>query len=669
MTNPTTPNNSTSHSELVNALTADLTRLALSKIALDQYLPNHAEILKKYLQPTGYVYYMRTGPETFQPVLHFQPNSLLQHITQQTPGEIPFFNAIQHVSQTQQPLTLLTQTTAASETQFPNPTPFDHFFSPFILKDQVLGIIHCWTPTSPDTETPTATLLQETTHAIGSFLKSSQIEELNFESARLRTYSYLLDQLCGNFDLENISLILVNYARETIGCERVCLFTPKKQLPINDPNFIEQLSTQVFRINAVSGLKKAHPRSELAVLLSQTTQHIVAQSFIDPNPNGLPHIIERYIQPNNPHSDQAHQYFKITAMNWATAIPLITRDQKACGLLLFEGRKASNLLISSLMRLKNLVQAIGPVIDTSLSWKKNWTLILVNKWSSFFKRNPKKERKKIGITTGLFFAALFIICIFPLPYYVTGEATLHPENVIILPAQRQASVAKTYVQTGQYVHSGEKLLELDTQDVESQLNAVQQEYYRLTAQANNARAAGNEGQMHLFLSEATTVDAHIQKLETDIKKSTLLAPFDGSIIGPSNLNQLRGRIVQTGQELIKLANLQKWIIRTSIRQQDLIQVEKYLLKHNNIEATLNLLALPTETFHFAINTPNQFSFSSAGSLNEFDYFITGSLTIDRTIGTALKAGYKGKTKIYLGWQPIAYQLFRDFKEYLQGKFF
>src|SRR5690606_21031688 len=121
--------------------------------------------------------------------------------------------------------------------------------------------------------------LKRTCGEVELYLKARRLSDISQEVTRLSTYSRLLEELTGDLDLESVSWNIVNYAREAVSCDRVCLFVAKDYE--RNPQGRDGLDYE-FELFACSGLKRPHPRSEQAVILQRVAQKLTQLSLSNP---------------------------------------------------------------------------------------------------------------------------------------------------------------------------------------------------------------------------------------------------------------------------------------------------------------------------------------------------------------------------------------------------
>ena len=283
---------------LANDISARLAQVARNPPDLAAYLHLHAECVAKALAPRGFAYEMRSG-EQYQRVIGRNLEDL--DFRDSPEQEECFRRVVQQVSEENRAALLepnsyppgseamrgLKVEDAPAPDQLPlfNKTPFQHFFVPITLEGAVVGVLRVWFGNADmELREPRLALLQSVCRDIELYLKARRAAEVTEELTRLSTYTHLLEELAGDLDLETTSWNLVNYAREAVVCDRVSIFTVRDYAR-DRWRMGGAVSEMEFEIQACSGLKRPHPRSEhaevLKALAGRLLEHTMGEKEAD----------------------------------------------------------------------------------------------------------------------------------------------------------------------------------------------------------------------------------------------------------------------------------------------------------------------------------------------------------------------------------------------------
>ncbi len=221
-------------------ISARLAQIAKDPPDLTAYLRLHAECVVHALQPVGLAYEMSTGQSLQRAIAHNYESLRLREFPAQ---ELSFQRAVRSVAEQGQAILLDIQTgpseglrglnaedAPAPESLPPyNHTPFQQIFVPIPLSKKVVGVLHAWFhPSDVPTTHGRAALLAHAAAEIELYLKARRISDISQELTRISTYAHFLADVAGDQELESVSWKLVNYAREAVGCDRVCLLVDSR---------------------------------------------------------------------------------------------------------------------------------------------------------------------------------------------------------------------------------------------------------------------------------------------------------------------------------------------------------------------------------------------------------------------------------------------------------
>ena len=703
--------------QILAGIAARLAQLAKDPPDLLAYLRAHAECVAGAFRPVGFAYEMLNG-SVFQTLLQGNLESL--DYKDSPEQENAFQRARDLAAHERKPVVLpphTRQTSALRErlaTDSPAPdelavfnrTSFEQLFIPFSGGESIAGVLHIWFPPSPNSQTR-VNLLRQLCNEIEPYLKAHRAQSAFQEVTRLSTYARLLEELTGDIDLDSIGWKLVNYAREAVACERVCLFIADDYDQVVRPNSPADQLQFKFRLQACSGLKKPHPKSEQAVVLQEVAQKLTEMSLARPPADGsangaLPSSAiapgtpgpngEREIVTGPPRADkdgprtrltlmmrdpsktdsrppEVNEYFEVMPMNWATVIPLFDRDGRVCGILLFEGVKLDEKLAAMLKPMLELAASAGKSLGTTLYLTQHRSVRLARRFVALHQEYVNTPAKRKWTSYGLPFVLIAAVLAVPIPYTVKGNAEVLPVNQSTLPALVGTRLLEVDVHEGEAVKKGQVLARFDTTDIRLQLAQEEQEYQRSLVESDHALSLNNEAQMEISRLNADKALAVVEKLRLDISRAVLRAPFDGMVLGAQNLSTRVGEIMRMGEPALQVVDPSAWQVRASLKERSLIILDKRLRRFGPVPATLRLAANPAHKYDLTLTASRQLAYGLDTTTGE--YLFTAMLPLNVSINQKefLKAGFTGQLTFDVGIRPIAYVLFIDFYEFLKIRFF
>ena len=704
--------------QLLNGITARLAQLAKDPPDLLVYLRAHAECVMNAFKPVGFVYEMRNG-STLQKVLQANIESLgYQGAPEQ---ENAFQRALQLVADQRKPLLLpphsnqssglqglsVDDSPAPEELPVFNRTAFEVMFLPIPLGDTSAGVLQIWfQPANAASSQARLTLLKQICVEIELYLKARRARDVSQEVTRLSSYSKLLEELTGDINLESVGWNLVNHAREAVACDRVCLFIACNYDRTLNSDAVMSGFEYEFILQACSGLKKPHPKSEQAVVLQRVAQTLTQMSLgktagepepvpggespalltedsikrptAEPKPAPAPDarrprtqitMIMRDPAKTATRPAEVNDYFHLMPMNWATVIPLFDRNQRVCGILLFEGIKLEEKLGNSLKPMSELAVSAGRALGTALYCNQHRSMRVARRLISYRQTYVNTPAKRKWLHFGLPLIVLAGAMIFPVTYRIKGNASILAVKQNTLPSLVNSSLLEVPVREGEAVKKGQILARFDTRDIRLQLSQVEQEYERSLLESDAALGAGNESQMQISRLNASKAAAVAEKLRADEARAIVRAPFDGLVLGAQSLSTRIGDIPRIGEPILQVIDPGAWQVKASLRERDLVFLDRRLRETGPVPATLRLASNPAHTYQLELKSADQLAYGLDTSLGEYQFTAMVPLAAVLDDANFLKSGFTGRISFDAGSKSLAYVLFKDFIDFLTVRFF
>ncbi|HYD83287.1 MAG TPA: biotin/lipoyl-binding protein, partial [Opitutus sp.] len=407
----------------------------------------------------------------------------------------------------------------------------------------------------------------------------------------------------------------MNYAREAVACERVSLFVASNyDRVLADEAVIGELEYE-FHLQACSGLKKPHPKSEQALTLQRVAHKLTQLSMtkaatetaeqnasaatpalpateVNGQPKTLANSPSAAASPTRPRTQltlmmrdpsktptrpaEVNEYFDLMPMNWATVIPLFDRNQRICGILLFEGVKLEEKLANSLKPMLDLATSAGRALGTTLYFNQHRSMRIARKVVSLRQHYINTPAKRKWLRFGLpvvLFAALMAL---PIDYTIKGNASVLAVRQNSLPALVGSRLLEVAVREGEQVKAGQVLARFDTHDIQLQLSQLEQEYERSLLESDAALNMGDEAQMQISRLNAAKAAAMADKLRLDLARAVVRAPFDGLVLGAQTLSTRIGEVLRLGEPALQVVDPTAWQVKAMLRERDLIFLDQFL---------------------------------------------------------------------------------------------
>ncbi len=710
------------------SISAQLKQLANNPPELSAYLKSHSKLIDSALKPRGVAYEMRNG-KGLQRIFSVKLDEL--NLRDNASQDSAFRNASLISAETNkvqilQPLsgpapgrqTLSNDSAVSDQNIRPfNETPFQQFFVPIPMDGKSAGVLHVWfDPANAETVNLRQSLLISLSEGITAYLKARRSLDLSQEVTRLNTYSHLLEDLAGDLELDSVAWSLVNFSRETVECERVSIFSVKNY-PANGVAHPE------FEILACSGLKRPHPRSEHAEVLKAVVRDLAKMTLqADQNmPAALPkaepkkeesteakqltqlkredgdgeeassvedqeekkappmptgkrpqfRLIFTYRDPSktSERPEAINHYFDHIPMNWATTLPLFDREGSLCGILLFEGQDSAEKAQKTFVPMTDLAYSGGRAVGTALYWNGRKSLRLAQGLQRVKQRIHKTPRRKAAFKFGLPVLAVIGLLLMPVDFKVRGNAVLRPTVLESIPAAIPERLENIHVREGQHVMKGDLLAELNTRDQELRMQQALQEKETYYAEADTARSIRDDAGMRIASLKAEQAETNYRLLEREISLSKILAPFDGVVTGPLNINQRKGQVMRVGEPIIEMARVEDWEVKISVREQDMIHLSTTLGDDSMVPVRMKFNADPTTEHNLSVTDPTQLVYGLETGQGSYSFAVVLPMAADVEAADQFRIGYSGNAVFDMGSRPLGYVFFRDFVHFIKLRWF
>lgn len=739
----------------LNDVSARLAQLAKESPDLPVYLKAHAECILQVLRPVGLSYEMLAG-KSFQRMVASNWDALALKDAPELAES--FRKAVHRVAETGHPVTLPPRLQASSnlpglqpqdapapeELSLFNSTEFEQFFVPILSASTVVGVLHVWfVPIDAQASQLRAVILRQICSEVELYLKARRSGDLAAEVTRVATYAKLLEEISGDSDVESVGWNIVNYARETVACDRVSLLVAKGRG--DEPLGEDWIGLdQDYELGATSGLRRPHPRSEQAVILKRLAERLTQMSLANsakrktalkgaaPKPalngtgpahgvngtNGqhkdelvskpLPSANDAPVSmgtalvdetppqpeenlkparpgtPNRPQMQltlvqrdpakvatrpaEVNEYFDAVPMNWATVMPLFDRQERVRGILLFEGIKKPEKLDATILQMRDLAISAGRTLGAALYWQRQPAARMARRWINARNRIVNTPRKEKWTRFGIPVLLIALLLAFPISFNVKGSARVLPRERTSLAAYAATRLLSVEVREGQSVKKGDLLARFDTTDVELQIRSAQQEVERGLVEADAAMGSNDEIRMQVARLATARARTALEKLNRDLERMTLRAPFDGIVLGAQNLSVRIGQVPRPGEGVLEVIDPATWKVQIDVREQDLRILDRTFREKGPVEGSVRLAANPAQAYPLSVTSQEQLAYGLDTSRGEFLFQVSAPLQAEPSQLDLLKSGFAGRASFDCGKRPIAYVLFHDFINFIRLRF-
>ncbi len=163
---------------------------------------------------------------------------------------------------------------------------------------------------------------------------------------------------------------------------------------------------------------------------------------------------------------------------------------------------------------------------------------------------------------------------------VAREITLYgrtePDRVATLRAQVKGLVTNIYVQEGQQVKQGQKILSLDNSDYINRLRSAKALLKQRQVELSGAESLGQKGyQSQVALSQAqaflAAAEAEVTAMQLAITRAEIVAPFDG-IVNKRYVEE--GDLLKDGDSIAMLVDLDPLVITANVTESNIGYLQK-----------------------------------------------------------------------------------------------
>lgn len=172
----------------------------------------------------------------------------------------------------------------------------------------------------------------------------------------------------------------------------------------------------------------------------------------------------------------------------------------------------------------------------------------------------------------LFLMVLLAVLIFvKVPYRVEGDFIVQSEEVAFLTSPFDSYIEEVHREAPAEVTEGELLLTLRTDELRLQEAAELANVAAASRQAERARAVNQLADMRIALAQVQQAEARLAIVRDQLGQAEIRAPFDAVIV-EGDLMELRGKPIEKGSPLFKLAQLDKLCVEAKIDERDVHEV-------------------------------------------------------------------------------------------------
>lgn len=239
-------------------------------------------------------------------------------------------------------------------------------------------------------------------------------------------------------------------------------------------------------------------------------------------------------------------------------------------------------------------------------------------------------------------------------YRLTANTTLEPLVRRSIVSPFNGYVKDAAVRSGDLVKEGMVLCSLDAQDLYLERGRWLNQQTQYQRQRQEAVATNDRAKANIIASQLEQATAQLDLVQSQLKRTSLVAPFDGIVVS-GDLSQRIDGAVEQGEVLFELAPLNSYRV--------ILQVDEYRIAEiqTGQRGILVLPALMDRNFEFEIEKITPISAQKDGK----NYFRVESKLIETN--DALRPGMEGIGKVSIDRRRLISIWTRDLRDWLRMK--
>ncbi len=415
------------------------------------------------------------------------------------------------------------------------------------------------------------------------------------------------------------SMETVNRLADQFDCERVSIGL-KKGLSIT--------------LEAISHLAHFDSRAQLIRRIESAMEETVDQDLVISEPNDLDIDSSQTSVITRANKDLLENH----GNGAICSIPLPGHSGNI-GALILERSRDNPFNKETIVACESLASLIGPILEMKQHGQQSFIFMGLKTIKGLLAKIFGTEYLKFKLFILALSGIIYTLSIVPAEYKVTAPANIEGEIRQMLVAQQNGFIKQAEVRAGDLVKEGQLIAVLDDRDLLLQHKKSQSEKNKIDKKYQDALAKWDRTELSLLRAQLEQLDAELRLINTNLKRTRLVAPFDGIIVS-GDLSQSFGAPVETGQILFEIALLDSYRVVIEVNEFDIADIEV------GKTGKLIIAALPQKSFAITVQQIVPIADSRDGR-----NFFQVEATLDESL-PVLRPGMHGVAKIEMGQRKL-----------------
>lgn len=486
--------------------------------------------------------------------------------------------------------------------------------SAFEMKSQLIQlcqIIELVAFNAPSSETQNPKPTQSGSNALKTVIRASDYQSIHHLSFAI------VNSLCGKFQCEQVSLGIVRNRNV-----RLMAVSGLSEIPKNTPGVmaIQQAMAVCSDRNETTVVQQKGKQSGQVDSSSCRIHHFWHNMSGDACVATMPLRIEGKCvavvalrrQSNQPFSTEDLQRIQLISESFAPALPLVDRASRSVARHIGESLVAQS---SNLFSRNNLGLKLLAVLALFLAG-----------WIAFGK----------------------------IEHRVRAHCKIVPEKTYTVSVPREGMIAKVMVVPGQKIREGDLLVQLDIKDLLIEQKSLLANIISKRIEANAMLSERKSQEAFLLQAEIEVLETDLNLIEEQIGRSRIKAHQDG-IVMPTKIHQRVGQFVAMGEQLLEIANEDRWHLEVEIPESKAIHIKK------TQRGTFQSAARPDRQLECEVTKVSP----SSEVLNQRNVFVAEAVLHKRD--EWMKLGMEGNVCLNTGQKPVWWVYGHPFLDFVRLK--